>query len=106
MLGVEAVAEGMGDHGVGHHPTMPGLGKTAQAVVATRRLENSLHASIMRQSSLAFRKTMPRHLIGTRLSLAPVLSRSLELDASCREKSTADKQRLHSQPGDCAMLWH
>ena len=28
-------------------PTMPGAGKTAQAVVATRRLENSLHASIM-----------------------------------------------------------
>jgi hypothetical protein len=26
---------------------MPGAGKTAQAVVATRRLENSLHASIM-----------------------------------------------------------
>jgi hypothetical protein len=26
---------------------MPGAGKTAQAVVATRRLENSLHASIL-----------------------------------------------------------
>jgi hypothetical protein len=26
---------------------MPGAGETAQAVVATRRLENSLHASIM-----------------------------------------------------------
>src|SRR4029077_3805329 len=47
MLGVEAVAERMADHVVGHHPTMPGAGKTAQAVVATRRLENSLHASIM-----------------------------------------------------------
>jgi len=47
MLGVEAVAEGMADHVVGHHPTMPGFGKTAQAVVATRRLENSLHASMM-----------------------------------------------------------
>src|SRR5712672_1336835 len=47
MLGVEAVAEGMADHVVGHHPTMPGAGKTAQAVVAARRLENSLHASIM-----------------------------------------------------------
>jgi hypothetical protein len=44
MLGVEAVAERMGDHVVGHHPTMPGVGKTAQAVVATRRLEDSLHA--------------------------------------------------------------
>ena len=47
MLGVEAVAERMADHVVGHHPTMPGAGKAAQAVVATRRLENSLHASIM-----------------------------------------------------------
>src|ERR1700678_558888 len=47
MLGVEAVAERMGDHVVGHHSTMPGVGKTAQAVVTTRRLEDSLHASIM-----------------------------------------------------------
>src|ERR1700674_4639190 len=47
MLGVEAVAERMADHIVGHHPTMPGAGKTAQAVVATRRLENSLNASMM-----------------------------------------------------------
>jgi hypothetical protein len=29
---VEAVAERMADHVVGHHPTMPGAGKTAQAV--------------------------------------------------------------------------
>src|ERR1700674_1411917 len=47
MLGVEAVAERMADHVVGYHPTMPGAGKTAQAVVTPRRLENSLHASIM-----------------------------------------------------------
>ena len=47
MLGVEAVPERMADHVVGHHPTMPGGGKTAQAVAATRRLENSSHASIM-----------------------------------------------------------
>ena len=47
MLGVEAVAERMTDHLVDHHPTMPGVGKTAQAVVATRRLEDSLHASMM-----------------------------------------------------------
>jgi len=32
MLGVEAVAEHMADHVVGRHPTMPGAGKTAQAV--------------------------------------------------------------------------
>jgi hypothetical protein len=47
MLGVEAVAEGMADHVVGHHPTMPGVGKAAQAVVATHRFEDSLHASMM-----------------------------------------------------------
>src|SRR5229473_2040134 len=47
MLGVEAVAERMGDLVVGHHPTMPGVGKTPQAVVATGRLEDSLHASMM-----------------------------------------------------------
>ncbi len=47
MLGVEAVAEGMADHVVGHHPTMPGVGRTSQAVVTTRCLEDSLHVSIM-----------------------------------------------------------
>jgi hypothetical protein len=72
MLGVEAVAELMGDHVVGHHPTMPGVGKTAQAVVPTRRLEDGLHASMMtilaclckmvaRASSAG-----PRHRDGTR----------------------------------------
>jgi hypothetical protein len=47
MLGVEAVAECMADNVVGHHPTMPGVGKTAQAVASTRRIKDSLHASIM-----------------------------------------------------------
>jgi hypothetical protein len=47
MLGVEAVAERMADHVVGHHPTMPGGGKTSQGVVATGCLEDSLHGSIM-----------------------------------------------------------
>src|SRR4029077_9217056 len=47
MLGVEAVAERMADNVVGHHPTMPGIGKTAQAVLATRRLKDSLHGSMM-----------------------------------------------------------
>jgi hypothetical protein len=28
MLGVKAVAECVGDDLVGHHPTMPGVGKT------------------------------------------------------------------------------
>jgi hypothetical protein len=47
MLGVEAVAERVGDHVVGHHPTVPSVGKTAQAVDATSRLEDSLHASMI-----------------------------------------------------------
>jgi hypothetical protein len=47
MLWVEPVAERMADHVVGHHPTMPGAGKAAQAVASTRRLEHSLHVSIM-----------------------------------------------------------
>ena len=47
MLGMKPVAERMADHVVGHHTTMPGAGKTAQAVASTRRLEDSLHGSIM-----------------------------------------------------------
>jgi hypothetical protein len=47
MLGVEAVAERMSDHVVGHHPTMPGVGKTAQAIIATRSLEDCSHAFMM-----------------------------------------------------------
>ncbi len=44
MLGVEAVTQRMGDYFVGQHATMPGVGKTAQAVSATRRLKDRLHA--------------------------------------------------------------
>jgi hypothetical protein len=47
MLGMETVAERMADYFVGHHPTMPGSGKTAQTVDAARSLEDSAHASIM-----------------------------------------------------------
>ena len=47
MLGVEAVAECMGDHVVGHHPIMPGVSKTAQAVIATHCLEDSVHGPLM-----------------------------------------------------------
>jgi hypothetical protein len=41
------VAEGMGDHLVGHNPTMPSLGKAAQAPIPARRLEDTLHASMI-----------------------------------------------------------
>src|SRR5215468_11635685 len=47
MLGMETVAERMADYFVGHHPKMPGSGKTAQAVDAARCLEDSAHASMM-----------------------------------------------------------
>ena len=47
MLRMETVAECMADYFVGYHPTMPGTGKTAQAVDATRCLEDGAHASMM-----------------------------------------------------------
>ena len=47
MLGMETVAERMADYFVGHHPAMPGSGKTTQAVDAARRPEDSAHASVM-----------------------------------------------------------
>src|ERR1700722_17127592 len=47
MLWVKTVAERMGDHLVRHHPTVPGVGKSSQAVDATHRVEESLHASMM-----------------------------------------------------------
>ena len=47
MLRVKAVAERMGDHLVRHHAAVPGVGKTAQAVHATHRFKESLHASMM-----------------------------------------------------------
>jgi hypothetical protein len=37
----------MADHIVVHHPTVPGGGKTAKTLVATRRLEHGLHAFMM-----------------------------------------------------------
>ena len=47
MLRMETVTEHVADYFVGHHPTMPGAGKTAQAIVATRRFENRLHSPMM-----------------------------------------------------------
>ena len=47
MLGMEAVAEGMGNHVVSQHSTMPGVGKTAQALHSTGCFEYSLHPLIM-----------------------------------------------------------
>jgi hypothetical protein len=47
MLRVETVAEGMPDHVVCYHPTMPGVGKTAQTVHSPHSLEYRLHPFIM-----------------------------------------------------------
>ena len=47
MLRMETVTERMADYVVGQHPTMPGSGKTPQAVDAARCLEDSAHASMM-----------------------------------------------------------
>ena len=45
VLRVEAVSERMANYLIGHHPTMPGVGKTAQALRATcpQRLFAYLH---------------------------------------------------------------
>jgi hypothetical protein len=44
---METVAERMADYFVGHHPTMPGSGKTAQAIDAARCLKDCSYASMM-----------------------------------------------------------
>src|SRR5262249_3442778 len=88
MLGVKTVAERMADHVVGHHPTMPNASKTAQAVASTRRLEDSLHASIMTivlclcktmAPASSAESTQSASSDGARLSIAPTLSQSVEL---------------------------
>ena len=83
MLGVEAMAEGMCDYLVGHHATMPSVGKTAQAVASTDRLEDSLHAGILTiaqclcKTMTSANPTGPRHLTGaTRFSTSLVDHRS------------------------------
>jgi len=65
------VAERMADYFVGHHATMPGRGKPAQAVDAARCLEHGAHASMMtsvpapRQDSRGgFHRIIPMRLRG------------------------------------------
>jgi hypothetical protein len=50
----------MADYLVGHHPTTPGSGRTLQAVVAARCLEDSTHASMTIVPCPC--KTMPRRV--------------------------------------------
>jgi hypothetical protein len=72
----------MSDHVVGHHPTMPSVGKTVQAVIATRRLKDSSHAFMMtilsRLCKTMARRVPPSHAIRRGpLSMTPALSRGV-----------------------------
>src|SRR5215472_11989296 len=53
MLGVKAVAEGMGDLFIFHHTTMPGVGKKTHAVHPARGLEDSLHEPMITTFALS-----------------------------------------------------
>jgi hypothetical protein len=66
MLGVEAMAERMGHDVVCHHPIMPGVSKTAQPFVATRCLEDSLHAPMMTILSWLCKTLTPAGSLGPR----------------------------------------
>lgn len=44
VLRVKAMAKGMCDYIIGHHPAMPGVGKLAQSVHSSSGFENALHA--------------------------------------------------------------
>ena len=71
MLGMETVAERMADYFVGHHPTMPGSGKTAQAVDAARCLEDGAHASMMTSVPRPGKATAAASSTGLRRVYAP-----------------------------------
>ncbi len=43
VVRVEAAVERVGDHRIGEHAHVPGVGERAEAVAATRRLEDRLH---------------------------------------------------------------
>src|ERR1700744_5730322 len=58
MLWMKTMAERMSDNLVRHHSTVPGVGKSAQALDATHRVEESLHASMMTILSCLF-NTIP-----------------------------------------------
>lgn len=64
MLGVEAMAEGMGDLLVGHDPPVPGRSKPPQAVHFTRRLKDRWHGGII--ASLPHRSKMTGAAPGAR----------------------------------------
>jgi hypothetical protein len=61
----------MADYFVGHHPTMPGSGKTAQAVNAARCLHDCAHASMMTSVPRLGKTTAAASSTGLRSCYAP-----------------------------------
>jgi hypothetical protein len=89
MLRVEAVAEGMADHLIFHHPSMPRVSKTAQAVHAAGRFKNSTHASMMTTvPPLCKIEIFPRiwdvRFSSMRLRLAPFAGHHAQGGGDCR----------------------
>jgi len=58
------MAKRMGDDVVGHHPFVPGVSKTAQAFVATRCFEDSLHVPMMTILSCLRKPALPLGFAG------------------------------------------
>jgi hypothetical protein len=61
-MGMETVTERMADYFVGHHATMPGSRKTAQAVDAACCLEHRAHASMMTSAPAPRQDDNPRRV--------------------------------------------
>ena len=73
MPRMKTVAERMADYFAGYHPTMPGSGKTAQAVDTARCLEDSAHASMMTSVPPPGKTTAGASSTGLRLCLRATL---------------------------------
>src|SRR6516162_6467403 len=64
----------MGAQARGRHQRRPGAGKTAQAVASTRRLEDSLHASIVTIVPCLCKTMATATSAGYGLNMAPTMS--------------------------------
>jgi hypothetical protein len=109
MLGVETVAEGMADHVISHHPTMPGVGETAQAIVSTRCLEDSLHTSMMtivphlrntRRRPPRRRLTVRDAAIARHIGAQATMTVARMRGDAIREKRRSNTLRSRAQPDD------
>jgi hypothetical protein len=101
---VKAVAERMGHHLVGHHRTMPGVSKPAQAVVATRRLEDGLHSFMMAILPSLCKTMAQRVQLGrnacTASDEAKRVSRANRHDGGCCGESETACSRSREGPPD------